>query len=176
MMASAHAQEATTRLAARSKVVTEADLQADLASLLLSGDLSLETDQVVKREAQLGDGTRRRIDVEVGQAVFEVKKDLRTASVLSDGEVQLAGYLQQREKDFGTRVAGILTDGTSWRLYRLVRATAELQPEPVDEPQLSPTEPGTPSSRRPSRSSQRQNASVNCSAPSRRLTDSTARS
>lgn len=105
--------------------------------LLLSGDLNLEDDQVVKRESQVGDGTRRRIDVEVGRVVIEAKKDLRKAAVVEDAEVQLAGYLTQRQRELECTFAGILTDGTIWKLYRLSGDTARL----ITELKLTEQEP-----------------------------------
>lgn len=131
------AQQVTERIARRNPQRTEADLQSDIAMLLLSGGLNLDDHDVVKRESQVGDGSRRRIDVEVGHLVIEVKRDLRPGRVLPDAEAQLAGYLVQREKEFGGRFAGVLTDGTTWLLYRLVGASVER----VAELALSETAP-----------------------------------
>lgn len=130
-------QTVTERIARRDPQRTEADLQSDIAMLLLSGGLNLADHDVVKRESQVGDGTRRRIDVEVGHLVIEVKRDLRQGKVLPDAEVQLAGYLAQREKELGGRFAGVLTDGTTWLLYRLMGAAVER----VAELRLSETAP-----------------------------------
>jgi SAM-dependent methyltransferase len=113
-------EDTVFRIVRRDPVRTEADLQADIAMLLLIAGLNLDEHEVVKRESQVGDGTRRRIDVEVGHLVIEVKRDLRRGRVLPDAEVQLAGYLAQREADLGGRFAGVLTDGATWLLYRLV--------------------------------------------------------
>lgn len=136
-MVSNQAHEAVKRLAQRSTVPTETDLQSDIHLLLVSGALGLEDDQVVKLESQLGDGTRRRIDIEVGHLVIEVKKDLRKTGILVDAEKQLAGYLERREAELSTTFAGILTDGTSWILYRLDDGVA-IQVAQLD---LDPREP-----------------------------------
>lgn len=105
--------------------------------LLLAGGLDLEVDQVVKLESQVGDGTRRRIDVEVGRVVIEAKRDLRRSTIVVDAEAQLAGYLNQRQMELESNFAGILTDGTIWRLYRLADDASEL----VSELKLSEQDP-----------------------------------
>ncbi|WP_342339008.1 MULTISPECIES: N-6 DNA methylase [unclassified Rhodococcus (in: high G+C Gram-positive bacteria)] len=110
---------AVTRLASRAKTRTEADVQADAYVVLTSGGLQLDTDEVVKLESQVGDGTRRRLDIEVGRCVIEVKKDLRVGGVRADAVDQLAGYVRDQSKKLGVRYVGILTDGTDWILYHL---------------------------------------------------------
>jgi hypothetical protein len=117
-MPSLTVKDTVNRLTSRAPGRTEADVQSLVASLLLAGDMNLDPSQVVKLEAQLADGTGRRIDVEVGQLLVEVKKDLRVGQVLINAEDQLNGYLAQREAQLGVRFAGILTDGSDWRLYR----------------------------------------------------------
>ena len=49
---------------------TEADIQSDIKLLLTSGDFNLDTPRL---EEQIGDGTRRRIDIATGATVIEVK-------------------------------------------------------------------------------------------------------
>jgi hypothetical protein len=65
------------KLADRDGARTEADVQADVRQLLLEGQFNLG--EKVLLERQVGD--RRRIDVEVGCTVIEVKKDLRVGNV-----------------------------------------------------------------------------------------------
>ncbi|WP_096907556.1 type IIL restriction-modification enzyme MmeI [Dietzia sp. WMMA184] len=124
------------RLASRKPMRPEATTQADIYMLLTTAALGLDTDDVVTMESQLADGTRRRIDIEAGHVVIEVKKDLR-AGDLTDAEKQLAGYVAQRTKELGGRYVGILTDGTAWRLYHL----ADDQLSCVSELELSPRDP-----------------------------------
>ncbi|WP_198533141.1 hypothetical protein [Carbonactinospora thermoautotrophica] len=64
-------------------------------------------------------GGRRRIDIEAGLTVIEVKKDLRVGRVVDDALVQLAGYVKARTEVVRQRYVGILTDGADWRLYNL---------------------------------------------------------
>lgn len=71
---------------------TEADIQADIYGLLTVGELNIGSDQA-HMESPSADGTRRRIDVEVGQLAIEVKTDLRSQTVRADGELQLEGYI-----------------------------------------------------------------------------------
>ena len=92
-------------------------VQADVRRLLVEAPLGLDEDQVVVLEAPV-EG-RRRIDVEVGYTVIEVKKDLRLGRVRADAEVQLAGYVQARTQELGQRYVGVLTDGAEWRAYHL---------------------------------------------------------
>jgi len=61
-------------------------------------------------------GKRRRIDVEVGATVFEVKRDLRVGNVREDAVTQLAGYVRDRVAQSGARYVGVLTDGVEWHL------------------------------------------------------------
>jgi hypothetical protein len=71
-------------------------------------------------ESPLGD--RRRIDVEAGSTVIEVKRDLRRERIRLEAEIQLAGYVEFRMNQTGLRYVGILTDGTEWRCYDLVNS------------------------------------------------------
>lgn len=108
------------RLVSRDGLRTEADIQADVRSLLLLPQLFLDDDDLreVRLEAQVGDG--RRIDVEIGSAVIEIKRDLRRTRVLDEALLQLAGYVRHRIQATGTRYVGILTDGVLWSCYDLV--------------------------------------------------------
>lgn len=108
------------RLANRDRVRSEATVQADIRQLLLSGGLGLDDhDLEVDLEAPVAG--HRRIDVEVGYTVIEVKKDLRKASVVKDARKQLAGYVASRAEQTGQRYVGILTDGADWQAYNLKR-------------------------------------------------------
>ena len=60
--------ETVTRLARRKPARPEAEIQADIYLLLTSAGLGLGTDDVVKLESPVADGTRRRIDIEAGNA------------------------------------------------------------------------------------------------------------
>ncbi|MEU3094775.1 N-6 DNA methylase [Streptomyces sp. NPDC006967] len=97
---------------------SEATLQADVRQLLLGGGLNLaDHDLDVDLETQVGDG--RRIDVEVGCTVIEVKKDLSSPAVLKAAEKQLAGYVTARAEGTKQQYTGVLTDGAEWRAYHL---------------------------------------------------------
>lgn len=118
------------RLADRERVRSEATVQADVRQLLLTGGLGLgDHDLDVQLETQVGD--RRRIDVEVGFTVIEVKKDLRNQGIGRAAEEQLAGYVAARAAQTGQRYVGVLTDGREWRAYherdgKLVDVTAHV--------------------------------------------------
>lgn len=111
--------ELVARLADRDTSKAEAAIQADVRQLLLEAPLDLDTADLrdITVEAPVGDS--RRIDVEVGMTVIEVKRDLRKGKVRSDAVEQLAGYVAAREEQAGCRYVGILTDGCEWRCYHL---------------------------------------------------------
>lgn len=109
--------ELVTRLANREAPRSEADVQSDVRALLLWGGLDLTAAGVIAVDLETPAGMRRRIDVEAGCAIVEVKKDLRVGSVAETAVDQLAGYVFQRIDETGLRFVGILTDGADWRLY-----------------------------------------------------------
>jgi SAM-dependent methyltransferase len=106
------------RLVRRNDRRTEAEIQADVRQFILSAPFELEMSQVVSLESPVGD--RRRIDVEAGSTVIEVKRDLRREKVRREAEDQLAGYVGFRMTQTGLRYVGVLTDGTQWNCYDLV--------------------------------------------------------
>lgn len=116
---------------------TEAEIQADVRQFILSAPFELEPSDLndVSLESPLGD--RRRIDVEAGSTVIEVKRDLRKEKPKREAEDQLAGYVEFRMNQTGLRYVGVLTDGTEWDCYDLVdgklRLVSELSLEETDE-------------------------------------------
>lgn len=106
------------RLADRDRVRSEATVQSDVRMLLLTGGLGL-TDHDLPVDLETPVEGRRRIDVEVGYTVIEVKRDLRNPAVVADAEQQLAGYVNSRCQQTGQRYVGILTDGADWRAYHV---------------------------------------------------------
>lgn len=111
--------ELLRRLVNRDNARSEADVQADVRQLLLTAPFQLDEDdlRLVHLESPLGD--RRRIDVETGSAVIEVKRDLRRGRVRAEAIVQLSGYVATRAAQTGRRYVGILTDGAEWVCYDL---------------------------------------------------------
>ena len=107
------------RLVTRDNHRTEAEIQADVRQFILDAPFELEDNDlsIVHLESQVGDG--RRIDVEVGATVIEVKRDLRPERVRNEATEQLAGYVAMRAEQTGLRYVGILTDGTVWYCYHL---------------------------------------------------------
>ena len=108
------------RLVVRDAKRTEAEIQADVRQFILSAPFELEDGDLrdVTLESPLGD--RRRIDVESGSTVIEVKRDLRKDKPKREAEEQLAGYVDYRMTQTGLRYVGVLTDGTEWHCYDLV--------------------------------------------------------
>ena len=96
---------------------TEATVQSDVRMLLLAAGLNLTEGDVldVELEAQLAD--RRRIDIEMGRTVIEVKRSLAPQSSLTDAATQLGGYVEARSSCLGQRYVGIVTDGQDWHLF-----------------------------------------------------------
>lgn len=123
LMATADVVEVLDRIRRRDRSRSEAQLQADIYQLLTMSALDLAEGDVAKLEVPTGDGTRRRLDIEVGHCCIEVKKDLRVGNVLESAKEQLAGYVRHQAETYGRRYVGILTDGATWCLYRLVDDT-----------------------------------------------------
>jgi hypothetical protein len=68
---------------------TEADIQSDIKTLLTTADFDLDTPRL---EEQIGDGSRRRIDIATGATVIEGKR-LTNETADADYINQLAGYV-----------------------------------------------------------------------------------
>lgn len=127
------------RLANRDAKRAEATVQADIRTLLLTAPLSLEDEDIRLVELESAVGDRRRIDVETGTTVIEVKRDLRRAGVLPDAVDQLRGYVEAREKQTRNRYVGIITDGADWRCYHLTAgglAEADAHCVSADDPDV----------------------------------------
>lgn len=106
------------RLISKSGVRSEATIQADVRMLLLDSELGLAHDDLeVQLEAPVGQG--RRIDVEVGCTVIEVKKSLAGAA-LQAALTQLSGYVHARTVEKSQRYVGMLTDGRLWVAFHEV--------------------------------------------------------
>lgn len=114
------------RMADRVSQRTEANLQSDLHTFLTAAPLNLGADELESITLESPAGQRRRIDVEIGCTVFELKKDLRLGNVRSDAIDQLAGYVRQRTETLNQRYVGVLTDGAEWHVYHL--SGDQLQP------------------------------------------------
>lgn len=132
------------RIATRSASRSEADLQADVATLLRYGGLNLDDESFVRREVPTADATRRRIDIERGLTVFELKNDLRVGRARAAGLEQLAGYVQARSGQLEQRYVGVLTDGAEWYLGSLesdgaLHVVSEHLVDPGRERRLRPT-------------------------------------
>lgn len=124
------------RLASRNPGRTEADIQADVRTVLMYGGFDL-ADEQVRLESPAAD--RRRIDIEVGRLNVECKRDLSRLGALSEAEEQLEGYLRGREQGRPGTYIGMLTDGVTWRHYQTDKAGLRhvsdytLQPGRIDE-------------------------------------------
>ncbi|RKF25546.1 N-6 DNA methylase [Micromonospora globbae] len=129
-------QPLLARIADRRASRSEATLQADIRQLLLAGDFGLSDAHLdVDLEAPAGGG--RRIDIEIGYTIIEVKRRLQTGRPLLEAERQLGGYVRSRSLESGQRYVGILTDGATWRAYQLKNDFLTL----VDSHALAPTRP-----------------------------------
>lgn len=121
-----HAVGSLERAALMDRLVTktggvrsEATIQADIRMLLLDPELGLTEDNLdVHLEAQVGE--QRRIDIEVGCTVIEVKRSLHSPTVIAAAVHQLAGYVATRAAERGQRYVGILTDGLLWIAFHEV--------------------------------------------------------
>ncbi len=120
-------QPLLARIADRRAARSEATLQSDIRQLLLAGDFGLSGSHLDDIDLEAPAGGGRRIDIEVGYTIIEVKRGLQTGRRLRDAERQLAGYVWSRCMGSGQRYVGILTDGATWRAYQLT-GEAELTP------------------------------------------------
>lgn len=100
-------------------VRSEATIQSDVRMLLLDPELGLAEDDLdVQLEAQVG--RQRRIDVEVGCTVIEVKRSLHSSPIIATALEQLTDYVETRTAEMGQRYVGILTDGKLWIAFHEV--------------------------------------------------------
>ncbi|MCQ4617684.1 SAM-dependent DNA methyltransferase [Corynebacterium sp. CCUG 59401] len=112
--------ELVTTLATRDQTRPEAMIQADIRNFIESSGLNIDDSDIredIKLESQLGDGSKYRIDIEVGSLVIEVKKNLDNPKLKASAVDQLSGYLNKRVEQTGIRYLGVLTDGRHWHLY-----------------------------------------------------------
>ncbi|MBQ1046083.1 N-6 DNA methylase [Micromonospora sp. C32] len=107
------------RIADRRAARSEATLQADIRQLLLAGDFGLSDTHLDEVELETPAGGGRRIDIELGYTIIEVKRRLRTGGLLREAERQLDGYVRSRSLESSQRYVGVLTDGATWRAYQL---------------------------------------------------------
>lgn len=114
--------------------VAEANPQADIASLLRDGPFGLSG---VELEYSIEGG---RIDIQAGQTVIEVKADLDVANQREAGKNQLTRYLESVAASGRGSFVGILTDGRTWDLYRLVDGELALLATFRHEPTTESTE------------------------------------
>ena len=137
--------ELLAQIARRDQTRSEATLQADLQQLILTAPLSLSDADLVTADLETSVGVRRRIDIESGSCLIEVKRDLSAGNVLPDAIEQLADYLIARQNETGCRYVGILTDGADWRCYNLPASPESGSPREVSAFRLSPSNPETES-------------------------------
>ncbi|MFB6720557.1 N-6 DNA methylase [Kribbella sp. NPDC056345] len=104
------------RMANRSPDRDETMVQADVRQLLLMGHLGLD-EHSLGAEATTRPDDRRRIVVERGATIIEVRSDLRKRGVLQTAERELSVAVEARTRLTGHRYAALLTDGADWRLY-----------------------------------------------------------
>lgn len=131
--------ELLTQIARRDRQRSEATLQADIRNLILMAPLQLSDRDLVIADLETRVGIRRRIDIEAGSCLIEVKRDLSAGNVLSEAVEQLSGYLATRQAETGSRYVGILTDGTEWRCFRIAGEPDSELPREVSKFTLSPS-------------------------------------
>jgi hypothetical protein len=131
--------ELLAQIARRDNTRSEATLQADIRQLILTAPLSLSEEHIAIADLETPVGVRRRIDIETGSCLIEVKRDLSAGTVLPDAVAQLADYLAARQNETGCRYVGILTDGTDWRCFSLSGVAGP--PREVSAHRVSPNKP-----------------------------------
>lgn len=131
--------ELLAQIARRDNTRSEATLQADIRQLVLTAPLSLSAENIVIADLETPVGVRRRIDIEVGSCLIEVKRDLSAGTVLPDAIEQLTDYLAARQDETGCRYVGILTDGSDWRCFSLPGIAEAGPPREVSAYRLTPS-------------------------------------
>ena len=112
-------QDIAARLARGPTGRSEADIQADVRQLLIEAQFLLDSEESnVSLEARVGG--KGRIDIEAGNAVVEVKKNLGSQASLASASRQLATYVLHRTEEAAQRYVGLLTDGRLWILFHLL--------------------------------------------------------
>ncbi|WP_374944434.1 N-6 DNA methylase [Sphingomonas sp.] len=81
---------------------------------LLTDGLGAEPSSIRQEERMEVSG---RVDAMLGRTIIEIKSNLDRE--LADGERQLTGYLQEKERRTGQPWVGILTDGADFHVYGL---------------------------------------------------------
>ena len=104
--------ELLAQIARRDPTRSEATLQADIRQLVLTAPLSLSAEDVVTADLETPVGVRRRIDIEVGSCLIEVKRELSAGAIGRDrlmhqdrGPIQVPVYLGQGT--LGSRHPGV---------------------------------------------------------------------
>lgn len=92
-MAETNLDKIVARLAVQTSQ-PEATTQADIYALLTEANIGLD-DETVTTKSPVEDDTKRRIDVEIGQCVIEVKKNLQAGDLPPKAEEQHGGYTKQ---------------------------------------------------------------------------------
>lgn len=133
--------ELVSQIARRVKGRSEATLQADIRQLLLVAPFSLSEGDLTIVDLETPVGIRRRIDIEAGSCLVEVKRDLTSPNVLSEAIAQLTDYLIARQSETGCRYVGMLTDGQEWKCFRLSSEPESNGPRLVSSFRLMPTKP-----------------------------------
>ena len=112
-------QDIAARLANGPTGRSEADIQADVRQLLIEAQFLLDSEESdVSMESRVGD--KGRIDIEAGNAVVEVKKNLGSQAALASASRQLTTYVLHRTEETAQRYVGLLTDGRLWILFHLL--------------------------------------------------------
>lgn len=108
------------RIAKRDKKRSEVTLVADIRQLLLDAPLDLHAEDLAEVDLETPVKGGRRIDIETGCTILEVKRDLQKPRALEQASEQLCGYLHAREHELERRFSGLVTDGQLWICFASV--------------------------------------------------------
>jgi hypothetical protein len=103
----------------RDRPRTETAIRSDLARFILASNLGIYENDI---GAKIGDGVYdlRRLDIETGSMIIDVRSDLRQSGIARAAEKQLADHLATLFQCNDRRYIAVLTDGVEWRVYRYV--------------------------------------------------------
>lgn len=107
------------KLADRDHPRNEAAIRSNLVQFLLLSNLGIR-EQDISAQTDSGVYDLRRLHIEAGSVIIDVRSDLRRSGIVHAAELQLDSHLAALSRSNDRRYIGILTDGVEWRVYHRV--------------------------------------------------------
>ena len=104
------------RLTDRSHARAMTEVNADIRTLFVSGDLGLDEDDLSVMPTAKDE--HRWIVVDAGQLIIRIVRNFDTSAVVEVAEQELSDAVGAQTHKAKQRYAAVLTDGIQWRLYQ----------------------------------------------------------